>query len=135
MWAYQYCLNPELLTGAGTRNLRFPFTSCYHLLGRGRKMCHILSAEKTRAGRVYTWPGQDLASQNVIIPLRTFSLDLLAGAHTAFSYIFPLRLTKISIVLSSSLKWCHSWRNCKEPRLFLLFAVPPPPSCFSGPKV
>ena len=65
----------------------------------------------------------------------TFSLDLLAGAHTALSYIFALRLTNISIFLSRSLKRCHSWRNCKELRLSLLFSLPPPPSCFSGPKV
>ena len=32
MRAYQYCLNPELLTGAGTPNLRFAFTSCYAML-------------------------------------------------------------------------------------------------------
>ena len=57
MWAYQYCLNPKLLTGAGTRNPRFPLTSCYHLLGRGRKMCHILSAEKT-LGLAGCIPGQ-----------------------------------------------------------------------------
>ena len=96
---------------------------------------YSLRRESPGAGRVYTWSGQDLASQNAIIPLMTFSLELLAVAHTAFSYIFPLRLTNISIFSSSSLKRCYSWRNCKEPRLFLLFALPPSPSCFFGPKV
>ena len=57
MRTYQYCLNPELLTGAGTPNLRFAFTSCYYPLGRGRKMCHFLSAEKA-LGLAGCIPGQ-----------------------------------------------------------------------------
>lgn len=52
MRTYQYCLNPELLTGAGTPNLRFAFTSCYYPLGREGK-CAIFSLQRKPWG----WQG------------------------------------------------------------------------------
>lgn len=123
MWAYQYCLNPELLTGAGTRNPEVPL---HFLLPPARKRKENVPyslCRKLRLAGCIPGQGRIWLHKNVIIPLGTFSLDLLAGAHTAFSYIFPLRLTKISIVLKF-IEMVPLLEKLQEPRLFLLFAVP-----------